>query len=66
MIDRENPDWHCKSCRFEWYDADDPQRKAVWDAFEREMQEIYDRADVKQKPPNKPKQPTSAPSGAGG
>ena len=62
-VDRENPDWHCRSCRNVWYDASDPQRKAAWDAFEREMQEIYDRADAKPRSPTKPQQPASAPRG---
>jgi hypothetical protein len=66
MVDRENPDWHCKSCRYEWYEADDPHRRAAWDAFDREMQELIDQSEAKRKPPNKTQQPTGSPSGAGG
>jgi hypothetical protein len=53
MVGRENPDWHCKGCGFDWYDANDPQRNAAWDAFEREMQQIYEQHDATQKPPRR-------------
>jgi len=65
MVDRENPDWHCNTCHHEWYDTNDPKRKAAWDAFDREMQTLYDWFDARQKPPNKTMQPTGAPSRAG-
>lgn len=32
ILDPANPDWYCKGCGHEWFDADDPERRAAWQA----------------------------------
>lgn len=59
LVGRENPDWHCKACDHEWHDAEDPKRKAAWDAVDRENQAIYDRLEALQKSANEPQQRTA-------
>lgn len=48
-----NPDWACRTCDHQWFDAEDPHRRAVLEALEREMQELHDRFRAAEKPPDK-------------
>lgn len=53
IISPDNPDWACRRCDHQWYDPEDPYRKAVFEALEREVQELHDRLRAAEKPPNK-------------
>lgn len=50
-ISREYPDWFCASCKHRWYDATDLERRAFWDAFDREEQMVRDQLRALQQPP---------------
>lgn len=51
-ISPDSPDWACRRCGHRWFDAEDPHRKALWAALDREAQELEDRHRSAKKPPN--------------